>query len=667
MKKVTIQDLMRFKFPSTLKKNSTGTKIAFMLHEMNEEDNDYLSNLWIMDSEMESYRPYTTDGKTGAFYWEDEKTILFKSGRQKDDKKDNPIATKIFRLSTEGGEAELAFTVPVTLTGLKTLKKDELYIIRGMFKNGDELPYNASPEELKEAKDKMEKEKDYEVLTEIPYWSNGGGYTSTKRNGLFIFNKKEGTFKRITAVDFNTGSFEPSKDGSKILFTGRTFVSKAELNNHIFEYDMEKDKIEQLTPDSVMSYDDAVYFDEKTVITRGSDMKAFGVNENKKFFKIDIETKQMTCITPDHDMGFWNSVGSDARYGSGAEHSYEKFEDSIYFVSTDKDSSYLYKMSINGVIEPVIEKNGSVDHFCLLKDKIVEIAFRGSKLPELYIMKNGIEKQISEFNEWIQKEKKISQPEEITLKREGKPDIQGWVIKPADFEQDKKYPAILDIHGGPKTVYGSIFFHEMQVWASAGYCVFFCNPRGSDGKGNEFADIRGKYGTIDYEDIMDFTDLVLEKYPFIDKQNIGVTGGSYGGYMTNWIIGQTNRFKAAASQRSISNWISKFCTTDIGYFFVDDQSAGATPWNNHEQLWKSSPLKYADKAKTPTLFIHSEEDYRCWYPEGLQMFTALKYHGVESRLCMFRGESHELSRGGKPKHRMRRLQEIQDWFDKYLK
>ena len=150
----------------------------------------------------------------------------------------------------------------------------------------------------------MEKEKDYEVLTEIPYWSNGGGYTSTKRNGLFIFNKKEGTFKRITAVDFNTGSFEPSKDGSKILFTGRTFVSKAELNNHIFEYDMEKDKIEQLTPDSVMSYDDAVYFDEKTVITRGSDMKAFGVNENKKFFKNDIETKQMTCITPDHDMDF---------------------------------------------------------------------------------------------------------------------------------------------------------------------------------------------------------------------------------------------------------------------------------------------------------------------------------------------------------------------------
>ena len=133
-----------------------------------------------------------------------------------------------------------------------------------------------------------------------------------------------------------------------------------------------------------------------------------------------------------------------------------------------------------------------------------------------------------------------------------------------------------------------------------------------------------------------------------------------------WIIGHTDRFKCAASQRSISNWISKFGTTDIGYYFNADQNQ-ATPWINHDKLWWHSPLKYADKAKTPTLFIHSEEDYRCWLAEGLQMFTALKYHGIEARLCMFRGENHELSRSGKPKHRIRRLTEITNWFEKYLK
>jgi len=196
--------------------------------------------------------------------------------------------------------------------------------------------------------------------------------------------------------------------------------------------------------------------------------------------------------------------------------------------------------------------------------------------------------------------------------------------------------------------------------------VFFCNPRGSDGRGDEFADIRGKYGTIDYQDLMKFTDLVLEKYPQIDKGRIGVTGGSYGGFMTNWLIGHTDRFQCAVSQRSISNWISKFGTTDIGYYFNADQIQ-STPWDNMEKMWFHSPLKYADRAVTPTLFLHSEEDYRCWLAEGLQMFTALKYHGVDARFCLFRGENHELSRSGKPRHRVRRLEEMTNWFETYLK
>jgi acylaminoacyl-peptidase len=165
---------------------------------------------------------------------------------------------------------------------------------------------------------------------------------------------------------------------------------------------------------------------------------------------------------------------------------------------------------------------------------------------------------------------------------------------------------------------------------------------------------------------MNFADAVLKDFPDIDRSRLGVTGGSYGGYMTNWIIGHTDRFKAAASQRSISNWISKFGVTDIGYYFNANQIQG-TPWFQVENLWNASPLKYADKAKTPTLFINSDQDYRCWMSEGIQMFTALKFHGVDSRLCLFHGECHELSRSGKPRHRIRRLDEIIGWMNKYLK
>ena len=206
----------------------------------------------------------------------------------------------------------------------------------------------------------------------------------------------------------------------------------------------------------------------------------------------------------------------------------------------------------------------------------------------------------------------------------------------------------------------------MQGCANVGYFVFVRNPRGGDGRGNEFADIRGRYGKEDYSDLMKFTDVVLKKYPQIDVNKVGVTGGSYGGFMTNWIIGHTDRFAAAASQRSISNWISMAYISDIGYYFAEDQVA-STPWTDMDLMWEQSPLKYADKVKTPTLFIHSDEDYRCPIAEGWQMFSALKYHGVEARLCMFKGENHELSRGGKPLHRQRRLDEITDWFEKYLK
>ena len=294
------------------------------------------------------------------------------------------------------------------------------------------------------------------------------------------------------------------------------------------------------------------------------------------------------------------------------------------------------------------------------------IGLRSLKLQELYSLNEKKEEQMTFFNEWVQKEKTLSIPEKLTFKTDEHVLIEGWVIRPVGFKPGETYPAILNIHGGPKVAYGEVFFHEMQYWANEGYMVFFCNPRGSDGRGDKFADIRGKYGSIDYEDIMRFTDLVLDKYPFIDEDRVGVTGGSYGGFMTNWIIGHTNRFKAAVSQRSISNWISKFGTTDIGYFFVEDQ-IGSTPWDDLDKLWDHSPLKYADRVVTPTLFIHSEEDYRCWLVEGIQMFTALKYHGVDARLCIFKGENHDLSRSGRPKSRLRRLEEISKWFDKYLK
>lgn len=444
------------------------------------------------------------------------------------------------------------------------------------------------------------------------------------------------------------------------------------LTNNIAIYHIKNNKLEIIKENNIdgqvidltLSHSFADFIEENKIIYSATDMKRFGVNENDKFYIMDLNNLKATCITPSLDVPLTNSVGSDCRYGGS---SLKQVQDNyLYYVTTEGHSSYLNRINAQGKMEKLTTEEGSVDGISINKENILFIGMKTNKLQEIYKLENNVEKQVTSINTWLNSEKYLSIPEKITVETVPGVNIDGWILKPVNFDENKKYPAILDIHGGPKTVYGTVFYHEMQYWANEGYVVFFCNPRGSDGKGNEFADIRGKYGTIDYDDLMKFTDEVIKKYSFVDSEKIGVTGGSYGGFMTNWIIGHTDRFKAAASQRSISNWISKFCTTDIGYFFVEDQNA-ATPWDNHEKLWEHSPLKYADKVKTPTLFIHSEEDYRCWLAEGIQMFTALKYHGVEARLCMFRGENHELSRSGKPKHRLRRLREITDWFNIYLK
>ena len=268
--------------------------------------------------------------------------------------------------------------------------------------------------------------------------------------------------------------------------------------------------------------------------------------------------------------------------------------------------------------------------------------------------------RVTHFNDAALRGKYVARPETLNVTALDH-EVHGFVLKPMDFEPGKKYPVILDVHGGPKTVYGPVFYHEMQYWAGKGYFVIFCNPTGSDGRG-AFMDIRGKYGTVDFDDLMAFCDAALAAWPEMDRDNLFETGGSYGGFMTNWIIGHTDRFRACASQRSISNWTSFYGVSDIGPDFSEDQ-CGASLWPDAEKFWQHSPMKYADKVKTPTLFIHSLEDYRCPVDQGYQMYSALAAHGVESRLVLFRGENHELSRSGKPKHRLRRLNEISGWFD----
>ena len=659
MENLKLKSFLEYKFLSNLDFNTKGNILAFTVTESDFDKNAYKNFIYTLDIENKNIKKLTHSGKEKNSLWLNENIILFSGAR--DEKVNSKVKlgetwTLYYALDIKnGGEAYEYMRIPMEVTGIKIVDENNFFLTATYDHNSLNLN-NLTGDERGKAIATIEENKDYEVLDEIPFWNNGVGFVNKKRNRLYHFDR---TNNKLTPISNEYSNIELfNVRDNKVIFIARTYTDKLPLTASLWTYDLISNNLENIISDNLYDISFANFIEDK-IVCAFSDMTQFGVNENHKLYLIDDKNINLLY---ENDTWLSSTVGSDCRLGGGK--SFKVIGDKFYFLSTVVERTYLNSVDVKGNVQVLCDEDGSIDCFDIANGNIFYVGMRDYTLQEIYKLENNSSEKLTAFNEEINKKYKISKPEifDFTTNEDT---TKGFVIYPVDYDKNKTYPAILDIHGGPKTVYGNVFYHEMQVWANMGYFVFFTNPHGSDGYGNVFADIRGKYGTVDYNDLMNFTDYVLEKYP-IDKKRVGVTGGSYGGYMTNWIIGHTDRFACAASQRSISNWISKFGTTDIGYYFNADQNQ-ATPWQFHDKLWWHSPLKYADKAKTPTLFIHSEEDYRCWLAEGLQMFTALKYHGVEARLCMFRGENHELSRGGKPKHRVRRLTEITNWFEKYLK
>jgi dipeptidyl aminopeptidase/acylaminoacyl peptidase len=241
------------------------------------------------------------------------------------------------------------------------------------------------------------------------------------------------------------------------------------------------------------------------------------------------------------------------------------------------------------------------------------------------------------------------------------------VMRPPGFVAGRRYPALLNVHGGPHAQYGHGFFDEFQVYAGAGYVVIYANPRGSQGYGEAFAQaVVGDWGGGDYADVMAVLDEAIARCPLIDAERLGILGGSYGGFLTSWTVGHTTRFKAACSERAVNCQYTMFGTSDIGHSFNMVELGGTLPWEDMARYVERSPLTYAKDIVTPLLIIHSEDDLRCPIEQAEQLFVALKKLRREVRFVRFPGENHEMSRSGKPRHRLERFRHILDWFAGHL-
>ena len=654
------KDILSYRFLSEVRYNPGHTRATFVVSNANEAENSYESRLWLYENG--ATKQLTDLGKEGRYIWLDDDRLLFPAVRSAAEKKraegKDPF-TSYYVLDLRGGEALPYFTVPFNAGEIRALDGMRFLVI-GFFDKAHPDLYAADEETRKTVLKAREDEKDYEVFDELPFWHNGAGVVNGQRRRLFLVTLDPLTITPLSGSQEDMGGF--TVRGDEAVYAIQNRGPRMQLKEFtVMAHDLRTGKTrEVLHTDAFMLSRFETVGDR--ILVFGGEGKRYGLNENDYVYELDTAAGALKLLFPaEHSL--YNSVGSDCRLGGGREA--VAVGDSLYHLTTRDGDAVLYRLDRDGADTPVFTKAGAIDCFDVAESKALCVGLYDMRPQELYLcdLKTGEAKRLTDFNGPALADRYVAQPEPLSVESEGLT-VHGWVLKPLDYDPNRTYPAIFDIHGGAKTVYGPVFYHEMQYWAGKGYFVFFCNPKGSDGGDNAFADIRGGYGDVDYKNLMAFADGVLAAYPAIDPQRVCETGGSYGGFMTNWIIGHTDRFCCCASQRSISNWLSFTGVSDIGSYFAPDQTAGDL-YDDPATLWAQSPLKYAKNVKTPTLFIHSDEDYRCPLEQGLQMFSALIDRGVPARLCLFHGENHELSRSGKPLHRLRRLKEITDWFDRY--
>ena len=661
MKKVDYELFSRFLMPHS--PAVRGEDIYFLVRRADMEENGYKSDLYVWHDGRA--RRLTSSGDVNSFFLTDE-GVCFPALRQKKDReraeKGVPL-TVLYCLPYDGGEAQKLLRLDYAATDIRPLGGGR-YLFTAQYSHDYARELEKAGGDAEKAAEALKKSvAECQVIDEVPYWSNGRGYVNKLRSRLYIY---ENGAARALTDEFTDVYMGGLCEGRVCLIESRYTDIEPE-GNRLFELDTATLERRELSVAEGAAHYDAWPLPGGRTAALVNMREKYGLNENARVYL--HENGEWRCLYGGGEHSFNNSVGSDVKSGRGFDGSVPcERGGGLYFLDTLGGSSHIIRVDeTDGSVRAVTQPGANITDAAFYKDGFAAVILRGKSGCELCLIgEGGQETRLTDFNTGIFEEYEYSAPQKLDFVNSLGRTIEGWVIPPAGMEPGKKYPTILDIHGGPKTVYGGCYFHEMQLWASRGFAVIFCNPTGGDGGGDEFADIRGRYGSQDYRDLMDFVDTALERCDFIDPERLGVTGGSYGGFMTNWIIGHTDRFKCAASQRSISNWVSFGNTSDIGHRFAKDQTA-ATAWEGVEKAWEQSPLRYAGRVTTPTLFIHSEEDYRCPLPEGMQMFYALKVHGVPARMCIFKGENHELSRSGRPQNRVRRLREITEWMEKYLK
>ncbi len=661
---VKAEDIYQIELISDVRISPSGDHVVYSQHRVDPETEKKYSNLWIVPTKGGPPEQFTYgDQQDSKPRWSpDGKSIAFLSNRE-----DSERPSQIYLIPFIGGESRKVAEIEGKIECFHWSPDGKRFLCQIR---------KTDPDIIEQREDESKKKlgtvsRHYK---RVFYKYDGDGYLPEERWHIWTIEIKSGKAKQLTdhkIFDDKDPSWSP--DGKSIAF----------MSNHSPDPDLDRDAVDLFVIPSSGGKQKLIKteFGEKSKPSFSPDgryIAYLGTPGRKKWYKnqgvwiVPVDGSDVSVnLTEKYDLHVAPDTINDMGTPEIMPPTWSIDSKKLYFPVVRHGRVELCSIGIDGNnLTSIAGANGVVGSYSFDTDQSHLAYFMGKigDPGQVYMQEVGSikETQLTNVNAKLFSNIDFGSIEEVWIKGADQNDLHGWILKPPGFDPQKKYPSILEIHGGPLTQYGEFFMHEFYFLAAAGYVVHFCNPRGGRGYGEEHAKaIWGNWGDADYRDLMAWTDFI-EQMPYISRNHMGVTGGSYGGYMTVWIIGHTDRFKAAVTQRCVSNFTSMWGSSDLNWIFqelLDDKP----PFEDLDKYWNHSPIKYIGNAKTPTLVIHSENDLRCPIEQGEQVFVALKTLGVDTEMVRFPNEFHGLSRNGRTDRRIVRLKHILRWFDKYLK